>query len=71
MVAGRSFGSYSGKWLVGFRLTDGRGYLILPKAIANRLDSVSLSAYWRYVSRQLRRLGMQSTPETAWKALAN
>ena len=44
--------------LAGYRLTTGRHYLILPFTIDRRLQDASLPVYWRFMTRQLRSIGL-------------
>ena len=64
-------GTYrDGRW-AGYRLTTGDRYLLLPHALDRKLQDTSKPVYWRFMTRQLRKLGIASTPETAWRLFAD
>ncbi len=64
-------GTYrDGVW-AGYRLTTGDHYLILPHALDEKLQAMSHPVYWRFMARQLRRLGIAATPGSAWRLFAD
>jgi hypothetical protein len=71
MPINRPPGSFrNGRW-VGWRLTTGRHYLILPATMAERLEEVHLTSYWRYMACQLRRIGLHVSQRNAWRLFAD
>jgi hypothetical protein len=60
----------NGRW-AGYRLTTGAAYLILPHGLDQRLNRTRQAVYWRFMARQLKRVGLTFTPRTAWRAFAD
>ena len=59
------------RW-AGWKLTaPGIGYLILPTALATRLEYGGHALYWRFMSRQLNLIGFSCDPTNAWRAFAD
>jgi hypothetical protein len=56
-----------GRW-VGYTLTTGNVSLILRYELDQNLQNATKPVYWRFMTRQLRRLRFVATPETAWRA---
>ena len=64
-------GSFRNSTWTGWRLTTDDRYLVLPTKLATRLEYRVHDTYWRFMSRQLRRIGLPYNPETAWRAFAD
>ena len=64
-------GSFHNDTWVGWRLTIGDRYLILPAVMAERLEAVGRVVYWRFMTRQLRRISLPCDPRNAWRAFAD
>jgi hypothetical protein len=64
-------GTYrNGVW-AAYRLTTGKHYVVLPHSLDRKLQYASPHAYWRFMARQLRRIGVPATPATAWRRFAD
>jgi hypothetical protein len=63
-------GSFRNGVGAGWRLTTGDRYLVLPTAIAYRVEAASRGVYWRFMSRQLRQIGLAYDARNAWRAFA-
>ncbi len=71
MTRARPRGSFhNGTWL-GYRLTTSKNYLIFPSSLEKRLTIASDRVYWRFMARQLRRVGLALGPKNAWRAFAD
>jgi hypothetical protein len=64
-------GSFRNNVWTGWRLTTGDRYLILPTTFAERVEGASQPVYWRFMSRQLRRIGLVYDAANAWRAFAD
>ena len=65
-------GSFRNSVWSGWRLTTGDRYLILPTSIAERIESyIDTMDYWRFMARQLKRIGLRYAPQEAWRAFAD
>ena len=64
-------GTFRNATWTAWRLTTGTCYLILPRALATRLEASPSAVYWRFMAKQLRRAGLTFTPQTAWRAFAD
>ena len=60
----------NGIW-AGYRLTNQQACLILRHDLDRRLQTVRRPVYWRFMAKQLRRIGFDFTPQTAWRAFAD
>jgi hypothetical protein len=57
-------------WLVGKPGNRDR-YLILPTAVAVRVERLAPRHYWRFMSSQLERIGLRFDPRDSWRAFAD
>jgi hypothetical protein len=64
-------GSFRNSRWAGWRLTTGDRYLILPTKITTRLEARRQIVYWRFMTRQLRRIGLSYNAQNAWRAFAD
>jgi hypothetical protein len=62
------YGTYRDGRVVRYGLTHRRGYIELPPDLDKRLQAASKRVFWRFMTRQLRRMGLPFTVETAWRA---
>lgn len=58
------------RW-AGYVLTTGDRYLLLPRPLAERVWRASRPVYWRFMARQLRRIGIITTSFDAWRFFAS
>jgi hypothetical protein len=65
-------GSFRNATWTGWRLTTGDRYLILPRAVAEAIESRPPTKYWAFMAEQLRGIGLsQFTEANAWRAFAD
>jgi len=71
MPIDRPLGSFRNRTWSGYRLTTGKNYLVFPASLEKRLAMASDPVYWRFMARQLRRVGLALGPNHAWRAFAD
>jgi hypothetical protein len=54
----------------GWRLTTGDRYLVMPTALAVKIEAGSPNAYWEFMARELQAIGSRYSAHNAWLACA-